>query len=319
MPDITETQVVAVETIEAPMVLLLDGAEEPAVEQGVLTQPVQMGYQPATEGELTVTFGMELDHPTEELVRPPKPKKHKKARRERQLDDESDGVDPDKLRHMAETINHRHHRDDKPAPRASSRLASLLQASNRDDVYRDTLGITDDWVPPTDGQNVINIGVECVTELGKMLDMTARVTFTHTKLGPFTSVMGFWNYLFDGDDYHRTDFGGRSRETHRKMRGNIHDQKWLVADATWMKVVQNNRLCEFMAQSELPFDMYFMQDGIQRFSSDRGWYVRVLEEIRVALKAEQKLPQDASTEELQALIPSFDWLRSDHQRDDRRK
>jgi hypothetical protein len=150
-----------------------------------------------------------------------------------------------------------------------------------------------------DGEHHINIHNDAVTKLGRLLDMNAKTPFAHPDLGSFQSVGGMWHYIKTRPmvEEFRILHGAKLRHTVNQMKDNpngpqsitVPGFKTIMADAMWHKVTQNTELVTLMAESELPFEHYFIQGdpalNLRQYPSEGYWCVAAFEEIRRVIKA----------------------------------
>lgn len=164
--------------------------------------------------------------------------------------------------------------------------------------------------PEKDGIEHINFSSIGKTDLGKLLDINARSRINHPQLGLFESLGGIWYYLCgDQNDMFRSMYGRKCNIMGKKAKQNfVEGFRTIMAEATWIKVIQNTDLTNMILQSEAPFVSYFIQGepGIAVLTSQHNWYAPVLEEIRRALKQNQKITEDfVATEEAPVLTPDM--------------
>jgi hypothetical protein len=164
--------------------------------------------------------------------------------------------------------------------------------------------------PETDGVDHINFSSCGKTSLGKLLDINARSRIHHPQLGLFESLGGIWYYLCgDQNDMFRSLFGRKCNLVGKKSKQNfVEGFRTIIAEASWIKVIQNPELIDMILKSDSPFVSYFIQGepGIAVLTSQHQWYAPVLEEIRKALKKNQQITQDfVATEEVPTLTPDM--------------
>ena len=143
-----------------------------------------------------------------------------------------------------------------------------------------------------DGVDHINIHSVGKTELGKLLSHFSHQPFIHPYFGLFYSMEGFWYFArigFNEEIGNRLHYlsGFRAKQVGREL-----PYKWYtefqddIIAANYQKIIQNERLCELMIASELPFDHYYTfgpnSHHITPQSAD--WLVKGFEDIRLALK-----------------------------------
>lgn len=147
-----------------------------------------------------------------------------------------------------------------------------------------------------DGVDHINVCSFAETELGRMLSMQYRHTFTHEHFGKFATVDGFWHWLtsFERDDRLRRLSGKQLKEFSRRLtKMRVPMFRFLINDAIWQRINQDEKLKELMISSKLPFTCYYYHkkdQGLPRTSTTSAhWMVPSLTEMRDAL-CENRLP-----------------------------
>lgn len=147
-------------------------------------------------------------------------------------------------------------------------------------------------VPEMDGITHIDIHSMGGTELGKLLSHFAHTPFTHPYFGPFYSMEGFWYYArcgFNETLAYKLRYlsGFRAKKVGKEFKMIKYDefQQDIIA-ANYQKIIQNDRICDLMIASELPFDHYytFSEGGRVVTPKEAGWLIQGFEDIRMALK-----------------------------------
>lgn len=165
---------------------------------------------------------------------------------------------------------------------------------------------------PEDGVDVINVGSNATTPVGKMLSINTLFDFNLEGYGKFRCVGGFYNWLRSGkEDRFRRLYGPQCQSAGRTIKrthSNMPDPMWrvLVLIATWMKVnsSQENRI--LMAETgDLPFRDFYIAEGTQiaKDTPMSYWYAEGLAEIRRVVINNLKADIGADAEE-----PNFDTL-----------
>lgn len=170
-------------------------------------------------------------------------------------------------------------------------LGGNLRFARRSDVVEKSM-------IDNDGVDHINCMYSGRLILGRFLDMHSRGPFNHPDYGRFNSIRGFLHYLqmVTPDERLRDAVGPEAdqiaRDTAKKRVENLRQ---IVAEATILKIIQNEAAMEAFARTELPLRSYVevwtqTEDGqrdkfVERkvFHAD-AWYILALEEIRRALK-----------------------------------
>lgn len=140
-----------------------------------------------------------------------------------------------------------------------------------------------------DGVDHINIHSVAKTELGRLLSHFAHTPFTHEHFGPFYSMEGFWYFARSGfnDDRLRYLSGFRAKQIGRTLSYRWYKEfKEDIIAANYQKIIQNDRICQLMIESELPFDHYYTFGDNNRHVTPQSteWLIKGFEDIRLALK-----------------------------------
>lgn len=190
--------------------------------------------------------------------------------------------------------------------------------------------------PDTDGHDHINISYMGMTRFGKMLEVNALAPFIHPQIGKFNSLGSLWYYILgDQDDRFRSMHGTSLRNAARnieKRPEDIEGFRIIIADATWLKVIQSEEMVGYMTRDKpLPFRSYYINRDTEmvEFTPFDRWYVDVLTVIRNTLitnsdmryakqvelseraKNGENITKDIMTTELQNLpfiLPDFSFL-----------
>jgi hypothetical protein len=188
----------------------------------------------------------------------------------------------------------------RPAP-----INNVLQSDKARDYLRKH--VANSVVIGDDGVTHINYSSIAVTPLGKMLGINSLTPFSHPELGPFQSLGGLWCYLCDPEqnDKFRTMCGTPCRKAGDAMGIRNIDAmgKVVVAETTWVKVVSNPQLKNWMAGCELEFKSYFThgESNVRIATSEAWWYNLVLNEISATLKRIEE-------EKDENLFPDFTFI-----------
>lgn len=143
-----------------------------------------------------------------------------------------------------------------------------------------------------DGVDYINVSYIGKTDLGRFLDINHQARFEHPELGPFTSVGGIWYYVkadrsnptpgLDLEQF-RYVWGERVRSMGEKIiPRNVEGFKTIIADSTWIKVLNQPKAKEDLLNCTLPFKSYYLYGsiGIKKTNAEAAWYLTAIEEIR---------------------------------------
>lgn len=163
-----------------------------------------------------------------------------------------------------------------------------------------------------DGEDHINTTIHARTKLGHHLHINALAPFRHPDLGSFKSLGGLWYFVS----------GGCQDQAFRNLHGNvcrirgqeipfreIEGFKYIIAEATWMKILQNQMLFDAMVENELPYKCYTLVGEMKthQTSAIAEWYLPILEEISKAAKARAQGQNEA--------FPNFEFLEEIEQRE----
>jgi hypothetical protein len=116
-----------------------------------------------------------------------------------------------------------------------------------------------------DGITHINIYSKGRTDLGRWLSNFTRAPFVHPVHGTFMSVEGFWYWLGTGNNALRELSGFEAKRlgkaTPRTIMLTEEEFKREIYQACWLKLWGNpDKLHEF-AESNLPFEHYYVYGG----------------------------------------------------------
>lgn len=178
-----------------------------------------------------------------------------------------------------------------------------------------------------DGKTHINTSVEAKTAMGRLLETNAFAPFNHPDLGAFNSLSGLWYYLTGAvnDEAFRELSGSAClRRGSRMETRHVPGLRSIIAEATWFKVTQHEKLGKMMAENNLPFRCYFTRgEGLsrgQRLADIEHWYMPVLDEIGRAMRAfhlEGKEDAAPNFDFLQGMPPTRPAERAPKQREQR--
>lgn len=152
-----------------------------------------------------------------------------------------------------------------------------------------------------DGVDHINIWERAQTELGLALCHKIDIKFDHPDFGRFKSVEGLWHWLRDKnrDDRHRQSHGPAAKRMamNNDVIAHVENFKYHIVIANWVKVNSYPALVQMIAESTLPFEMYFQNDKNRIYvrPASAFWLIPAFEEIRNAIKENRQ--------------PDFDYLR----------
>ncbi len=157
----------------------------------------------------------------------------------------------------------------------------------------------------------INISLHSSLELGKMLspdhfsydkkNPNKLKTFSHPIFGEFTSITNLRCYLnsFERNEYYRHCTPMQASTTAYKNKNdhieNVENANALLAYAIWIKVSSDQKVCELLRNSELPFDCFKLRTRVEKIGGEdvkvitrhrqkfSPFYVTVYDRIRSAL------------------------------------
>lgn len=158
-----------------------------------------------------------------------------------------------------------------------------------------------------DGETHINTGDQAETELGRMLSQGHRFPFSHSYLGDFQCINGFWTYVTSKvrHDRVRSLTGNDLRVFSKNLESRRVDNFiYILLGAQWEKINGSAKLKQMVKDSTLPFDCYYVKrqkpaNGNAVYSlrvrpRHAEWIIWGFEEIRNALK-ENRLPNFEDT------------------------
>lgn len=145
--------------------------------------------------------------------------------------------------------------------------------------------------PREDGFTHINTQMKAKTKLGRLLSLSYNVgeALQHPLLGHFRTVQNLWCYLNTGGNRDNL----RNMEPHAAINLARLSPKYscdkfreLIIDATILKLQANSHYAQMMAESELPFDHYYLkgQDQMPIRPSHSGLYIGILDDVRDMLR-----------------------------------
>lgn len=147
-----------------------------------------------------------------------------------------------------------------------------------------------------DGVDHINILSAGKTEVGRALAYTSKCPITIPGIGPFNSMEGFLWFIrtpttTEKDIHKRNLLRGLSGQKARNVgKGGdliyIKGYKELVEYAIYCKVSQNENIRKLVAESTLPFELYWidMKSNKEVYPNGWEWQVRAFERVRKHIK-----------------------------------
>lgn len=148
-----------------------------------------------------------------------------------------------------------------------------------------------------DGKDHINVGDDATTPLGTLLNHRSDIPFLHSHFGKFHTLEGFnlWILSAERDDRLRQLQGPKLRALSKKITKQpetIPNFKAVIIDTYYQSIVQNEQLKRQVAESTLPFDVYYVvaETGLRIRPARYNWLLWGLEEIRKAIQ-ENRAPQ----------------------------
>lgn len=163
-----------------------------------------------------------------------------------------------------------------------------------------------------DGEDHINIAERAHTQLGRFLDINAHTPFVHPDLGRFESVGGLWYFIkvVEGRDEFRYTYGRANRLRGRNRRlSQVDGFATIIADATWVKILNNPNMAKKLQESTLPFRNYFLYGALNtvRHTPEAVWYCAVIEECRATLQ-DRAAAIAAGDTDVSMIQPDFSFL-----------
>jgi len=141
--------------------------------------------------------------------------------------------------------------------------------------------------PELDGIDHINIYSKGQTELGQLLSNFAHVPMNINEHGHFESVEGYWYWLGCRNDRLRLLYGYKAKELGKTLKQKIslnpEEFKKYIRRAINTKIVNSPTIKKQFICSVLPFDHYYVYDGIAKDAGFK-WIIEHLENIRGLLK-----------------------------------
>ncbi len=141
--------------------------------------------------------------------------------------------------------------------------------------------------PENDGIDHINIYSKGETELGRVLSNFALTPFELDEYGQFNSIEGYWFWLLS--EHPDKDELRKLHGHQAKIRGQelIKDSKilkddsfkWKIYYALREKIKQNSLIAEWLRDSILPFDHYYVYNG-EMVRTKYAWLVEHFEKLR---------------------------------------
>jgi hypothetical protein len=149
-------------------------------------------------------------------------------------------------------------------------------------------------IPEEDGFTHINTQMKAKTKLGRLLALSYNVgePIHHPLLGHFRTVQNLFCYLNTGG----TKDAIRNMEPHQAINFMRLSPKYscdkfreLILDATILKLQTNSHYAQMMAESDLPFDHYYLQgaDRLPIRPSHSSLYIGILNDARKILRGEK--------------------------------
>lgn len=151
-----------------------------------------------------------------------------------------------------------------------------------------------------DGVTHINADNRGRTRLGQLMSPLAQTPILHPEFGPFHSMEGLWAYIRseEADDQLRYSYGMLSRHLNRKAKTRfVPNFRELILDALVMKIEQNRELMELVIRNDLPYESYFIHQGVESGSTlkintkSSSWLVPTMEEAARYIKAGTRPPK----------------------------
>lgn len=149
--------------------------------------------------------------------------------------------------------------------------------------------------PYGDGVDHINVNIEAKTELGRMLSHFYYSPFVHPMYGNFTSIESFWQWIksVERPESIRTMSAASAKKEGRGLLKRKVPQFYeVIADANYLRIVQNPEIYEALMLSELPFDTHYRNTGgLAKRPQDAVKMIKQFEQIRYWLKNNIQPPE----------------------------
>jgi len=174
----------------------------------------------------------------------------------------------------------------------NSMSEQLIKIKDELDVVKDRDITFSPNVWKEDGVDHINIWEHGKTELGIFLSHGSKYPLHHKLFGNFKNVESFWKYVQSKEKDDRVRFlSGPSLRRFSKKLSNIRVKNFraIIVDATYQKLLNNEKFLKQMKESTLPFDCYYIAgDSKIKVRPIFTWVINGMEEIRLALKEDRE-------------------------------
>lgn len=130
----------------------------------------------------------------------------------------------------------------------------------------------------TDGVNHINAYSKGRTELGRMLSNFEHSPFTHSELGEFQSMEGFWYYISTGMKHEelRELFGYEAKQLGSTLSAVYNaDFERLIYEGLEAKLTQNEHILDACRENDLPYYHYYVWPG-KPIKLDESFWIQAL-------------------------------------------
>lgn len=148
--------------------------------------------------------------------------------------------------------------------------------------------------PTGDSITHINVNIRSETELGRMLSHFYYSPFEHPMYGKFSCIEAFWQWIKSKErpEAIRTmSAANAKKEGHHLDKRKVPMFYEVIADANYLRIVQNVEIYEALVQSELPFDTYYRNPaGMPTRPQDCVKMIKQFEQCREWLKTGVERP-----------------------------
>jgi len=161
-------------------------------------------------------------------------------------------------------------------------------------------------IPALDGVEHVNIYSRGRTVLGRWMSNFARQPMVLPEHGSFESVEGFWYWLGTRDDRLRRLSGFEAKKLGRMLKRvvNLPEEEFKeeIIRALEAKLKAHPAMCERFRNSHLPFEHYYVFDGVVRDAGFRWlveWWMGTRTEMQRAIEEELDVQLERELEEWQ--------------------
>lgn len=148
-----------------------------------------------------------------------------------------------------------------------------------------------------DGEDHINVYLDCKTKLGMELSPFTIKPFVHPYFGSFRCRQGLYYFLLsvDGDEVFRNIWPNKMRAyayANANMDDSYPNLRFHLATSLWLQIKDDQHVLKLVEENELPYDAYFYQNkriGDQVYSTPcrpidvANWNIRTCDIISKAV------------------------------------